>query len=68
MFKGCSSVEGLDVVLDYLEDSVQEQVLFVTADLVDGQKGQHSHRLLSCAPLLNQLLQREKGGENYLCM
>ena len=44
----------------HLEDGVQVGVLLVSADLVEGEEGQHPARLLPGAPLLQQLLDRER--------
>ena len=44
----------------HLEDGVQVGVLLVSADLVEGEEGQHPARLLPGAPLFQQLLDRER--------
>lgn len=44
----------------HLENSVKIRFLLVSADFVQGQKGEDPARLLPCAPLLQQLLHKPK--------
>lgn len=53
------SIPCFTLHLAHLENRVKIRFLLVSADFVEGQEGENPTRLLSCAPLFQQLLDTE---------
>lgn len=61
------SIPFIGLQLAHLENSVKIRFLLVSADFVEGQKGENSARFLPRAPLLQKLLfQNKKNQEHHM--